>query len=114
MKYQEKKHNKRLQRLKTKILMIQFKFYYQFYSENNCFSYLINFLKSSSYSGLVHLENGRKRPCEKVSCTSSKKKIRKLKKEWLKEESWPWLRYDDEKGAMFCDLCIESTTKIPM
>ena len=56
-----KKHNKRLQRLQTKILMIQFNFFYQFYSENNCFSYLINFLKSSSYSGLVHLENGRKK-----------------------------------------------------
>ena len=61
MKYKEKKHNIGLQRLKTKILMIQFKFYYQFSPENNCFLYLINLLKSSSYSELGHLENGRKK-----------------------------------------------------
>ena len=91
--------------------MIQFKFYYQFSPENNCFLYLINLLKSSSYSGLVHLENGRKRPSEKAPPTSSKKKIRKLKKEWLKEESWSWLRYDDEKGAMFYELCIKHNKK---
>ena len=52
-----------------------------------------------------------KRPSEKAPPTSSKKKIRKFKKEWLKEESWSWLRYDDEKGAMFCDLCIKHNKK---
>ena len=52
-----------------------------------------------------------KRPSEKAPPTSSKKKIRKFKKEWLKEESWSWLRYDGEKGAMFCDLCIKHNKK---